>query len=258
MKIVVRKPFNLKVTKIHHMTIGHTMTCGHENGAVHLSTAERKGKEKAARRTAIVNTAERLFAAKGYDAVAMDEVAREAQLAKGTLYLYFNNKDSLYLAVAVRGAAILRDMMARGVAREARGIDKACAVSVAFYEFSKQHPFYFRMLADAGPRCHSADTGEAVRQEFAACNADCTKIAVDAVRAGITDGTVDPEAEPLKTAMFLLESSRAMISLPLGSVSAGGIKPARDEVIYFTLSRLRHAIENRRSKPLAGIDSGWI
>jgi TetR/AcrR family transcriptional regulator len=228
-----------------------------------MSTAERKEKEKAARRMAIVNAAERLFAANGYDGVAMVDVAREAQLAKGTLYLYFDNKDSLYLAVAIRGAAILKGMIARGVAREARGIDKACAVSVAFYEFSKQHPFYFRMLADAGSRCHSAGPGNdhpvvAVRQEFAACNADCTKIAVEAVRAGIADGTIDPEAEPLKTAMFLAESSRAMISIPLGSVSAGGIKPARDEVVFFTLGRLRHAIENRRSKPLEGIDSGWV
>jgi AcrR family transcriptional regulator len=223
-----------------------------------MSTVERKEKEKAARRAAIVNAAERLLAAKGYDGVAMDDVAREAQLAKGTLYLYFDNKDSLYLAVTVRGAAILKDMMARGVAREVRGIDKACAVSVAFYEFSRQHPFYFRMLADAGPRCQSTGTGEAARQEFAACNADCTKIAADAVKAGIKDGTIDPEAEPLKTAMFLVESSRAMIRIPLESVSAGGIKPARDEVFYFTLRRLRQAIENRQSKPVRGIDSGWI
>ncbi len=117
-----------------------------------MSTAERKEKEKAARRTAIVNAAERLFASKDYDGVAMDDVAREAQLAKGTLYLYFNNKDSLYLAVAVRGAVVLKEMMARGVAREARGIDKACAVSFAYYEFSKQRPFYFRILTDAGTR----------------------------------------------------------------------------------------------------------
>jgi AcrR family transcriptional regulator len=223
-----------------------------------MSTAERKGKEKAARRADIVNAAERLFASKGYDGVVMDDVASEAQLAKGTLYLYFINKESLYLTVAVRGAAILKEMMARGVAREARGIDKACAVGVAYYEFSKQHPFYFRLLTDAEPLCHSGDTGEAIRQEFAACAADCMKIAVDAVRAGMADGTIDPAAEPLKTALFLIESSRAMIKVPLISVSTGGIRPARDDVVYFTLSRLRHAIENRRGKPIESIDSRWI
>jgi Transcriptional regulator len=223
-----------------------------------MSTAERKEKEKAARRTAIAETAERLFAAKGYDGVAMDDVAREAQLAKGTLYLYFDNKDSLYFAVAIRGTVILKDMMARGVAREARGIDKACAVSVSFYEFSKQHPFYFRTLSDAMLRCNSAGTSEAARQELAARNADCTKIAIDAVNAGIKDGTIDPNAEPLKTAMFLIEATRAMIRLPLISVSSGSIRPARDEVFYFTLGQLRRAIENRGITPHEGVDSGWI
>ncbi len=223
-----------------------------------MSTAERKEKEKAARKTAIVSAAERLFAAKGYDGVAMDDVARESQLAKGTLYLYFDNKDSLYLAVAIHGTVILKDMMARGVAREARGIDKACAVSVAFYEFSKQHPFYFRTLSDAGPRCNSAGTSEALRQELAAHNADCTKIAIDAVNVGIKDGSIDPDAEPLKAAMFLIEASRAMIRSPLISSPVGSIRPARDEIFYFTLGRLRRAIENRGSTPLGGVDSGWI
>jgi TetR/AcrR family transcriptional regulator len=245
------------------MTSGHMLTCGHEKKAIPMSTAERKEKEKAARRAAIVNAAERLFASKGYDGVAMDDVAREAQLAKGTLYLYFNNKDSLYLAVAVRGAAILKEMMAQGVARETRGIDKACAISITYYEFSKQHPFYFRILTDAGARCPSDDTGVgcaagAVRQEFAIHAADSVKIAVDAVKAGIADGTIDPEAEPLKTATFLIESTRAVIRIPLETISRGGIKPARDEVVYFTLNRLRHAIENRQSKPLERLDSGWI
>ncbi|OPY28953.1 MAG: DNA-binding transcriptional repressor FabR [Methanocella sp. PtaU1.Bin125] len=237
------------------MTISHMMTHGHGR-AVSMSTAERKEKEKTARRAAIVNAAERLFASKGYGGVAMDDVAREAQLAKGTLYLYFDNKDSLYLAVAVRGAVILRDMMARGVAREVRGIDKACATGVAYYEFSKQHPFYFHVLTDAGPAGRPGDS--AIRQELAALAADCTKIAADAVRSGVADGTIDPEAEPHKTATFLIESARAMIRTPLLPASPGGIKPAREEVVYFALSRLRHAIEHRPGKPLESIDSGWI
>lgn len=223
-----------------------------------MSTKQRKEKEKEARSMAIVAAAQQLFAAKGFDGVTMDDVAREAGLAKGTLYLYFENKESLYVAVGVRGAEILGEMMAQGVAREAKGIDKAYATGVAFYEFSKKYPFYFRMLMDAEPRCHSGDVGDAVRREFAARNVESWKIVVAAVRAGIRDGTVRPDAEPLKTALFLIESSKAMIKIPPGTFSAGGAGTTRDEVVYFTLDTLRHAIENRRGKPYEGIDSGWI
>lgn len=223
-----------------------------------MSTKQRKEKEKEARRTAIVAAAERLFAAKGFDGVTMDDVALEAGLAKGTLYLYFENKESLYVAVVVRGAEILAEMMARGAARETKGIDRAYATGVAFYEFSKEYPFYFRMLMDAEPRCHWGDVSEPVRREFAARNLDAWKIVVDAVRTGIRDGTVRPDAEPLKTALFLIEATKAMIRLPAGALSLGGAGTTRDEVVYFTLDTLRHAIENRRGKPYEGIDSGWI
>ena len=43
----------------------------------------------------IIKSALKVFAQKGYGPVALDEIAREANLAKGTLYLYFQDKDDL-------------------------------------------------------------------------------------------------------------------------------------------------------------------
>ena len=49
-----------------------------------------------------LRTAEELFKKMGFRAVTMELVAREADLAKATLYSYFKNKDELYLAVCGR------------------------------------------------------------------------------------------------------------------------------------------------------------
>lgn len=57
--------------------------------------------EKQLRKDAIVNAAARLY----YDTQtlpAMNDVAHESGLAKGTLYLYFENKEALYLALHQR------------------------------------------------------------------------------------------------------------------------------------------------------------
>ena len=56
-----------------------------------MVTARRKEREKEQRRNEIVDAAEKLFFEKGYEGVSMDDVARDAELAKGTLYLYFKN-----------------------------------------------------------------------------------------------------------------------------------------------------------------------
>ena len=48
--------------------------------------------KKAKKRNTIIRASLRVFARKGYETTALDEVAREAGLAKGTLYLYFKDK----------------------------------------------------------------------------------------------------------------------------------------------------------------------
>jgi AcrR family transcriptional regulator len=60
---------------------------------------ESAGKDK---RSRILDAAQSLFLRYGVKRTALDEVVREAGIAKGTLYLYFDSKDALFAAVAER------------------------------------------------------------------------------------------------------------------------------------------------------------
>src|SRR5271155_1828971 len=55
------------------------------------------------KRERILSAALKLFAHEPYQAVTMDRVAASAEVAKGTLYLYFPSKDALYLGVLSDG-----------------------------------------------------------------------------------------------------------------------------------------------------------
>ncbi len=59
--------------------------------------------EPAARREAILDAALSVFAERGYEAARLDDVAERAGVAKGTLYLYFDDKEALFEEV-IRGA----------------------------------------------------------------------------------------------------------------------------------------------------------
>jgi AcrR family transcriptional regulator len=48
------------------------------------------------KRKMIMKAALKIFSQKGYSPAALDEVAREASIAKGTLYLYFQDKEDLF------------------------------------------------------------------------------------------------------------------------------------------------------------------
>jgi AcrR family transcriptional regulator len=52
-----------------------------------------------AKRQQILEGARRVFLAQGFDAASMGEIAREAGVSKGTLYVYFENKEDLFSAL---------------------------------------------------------------------------------------------------------------------------------------------------------------
>ena len=61
----------------------------------------RKERERSARRLAIVQAARAVFAEKGFDKATLEEIAERAEFGKGTVYNYFDNKESLFLAATV-------------------------------------------------------------------------------------------------------------------------------------------------------------
>jgi AcrR family transcriptional regulator len=55
--------------------------------------------DDSAKRRQIVEGARSIFLAQGFDAASMSEIARAAGVSKGTLYVYFANKEQLFEAI---------------------------------------------------------------------------------------------------------------------------------------------------------------
>lgn len=64
-----------------------------------MATATKWRRRKEARPQEILAAALTVFAERGYAATRLDDVARQAGVTKGTLYLYFPNKEELFKAV---------------------------------------------------------------------------------------------------------------------------------------------------------------
>ncbi len=67
-----------------------------------MGIKERKQREREMRRQQIMVAAKRVFTQKGYEKSTMEDIAREAELSPGTLYLYFKSKDELYASLCLR------------------------------------------------------------------------------------------------------------------------------------------------------------
>ncbi|MEE4356458.1 MAG: TetR/AcrR family transcriptional regulator [Desulfococcaceae bacterium] len=67
-----------------------------------MGIQERKQRERERRRQQIMIAAKRVFSVKGFNRATMEDIAKEAELSPGTLYLYFKNKDELFSSLSIR------------------------------------------------------------------------------------------------------------------------------------------------------------
>jgi AcrR family transcriptional regulator len=99
-------------------------------------------------REAILDAAERLFAARGVDGVAVRDLARELGLTPSSLYNHFPGKQALYEAVLERGLGPFAELIAHhgagAVTRE--GVRRTVALIVAHLG---EHPHLARLIQRA-------------------------------------------------------------------------------------------------------------
>ncbi len=76
------------------------------------------------RKSALLDAARRVFGQSGFEAATIDDIARDAGVAKGTVYLYYPSKWSIYWAALEEGIAEL-DGLTRERVRRATTLHQA-------------------------------------------------------------------------------------------------------------------------------------
>src|SRR6201989_1860353 len=71
-------------------------TTENSGGVAAASSASTRAGRAAERRAAIVEAAFDEFVARGFTATRIDDIARRAGVAKGTIYLHFKDKESMF------------------------------------------------------------------------------------------------------------------------------------------------------------------
>ncbi len=81
-----------------------------------------------AKRRAILDAAQKVFDARGYEAATMEEVAEEAGVSKGTLYNYFQNKEDLFAKVFSERLSGDQAELERLIEEPLPALDKLCRI----------------------------------------------------------------------------------------------------------------------------------
>lgn len=172
-----------------------------------MGNAERKAREKEMRKEDIVLSAERVFFAKGYNASTMDDVAKEAQFSKRTLYMYFSSKEQLYFEIMTRGYRLFLDML-KPEATAAGSSDPLEGLKTLFYKFhafQKEYPHHFQAIMEYQNReiDFSQNLTSRSKEECYELGEEVLRHLVRLLKEGIADGTFLPVLNPERTALIL-------------------------------------------------------
>ncbi len=178
------------------------------------------------RHDAILQTAIKLFGAKGYQSVTIDEIAKTAGVSRGLIHYHFGNKEDLLLQIVSSGKSIISESLnvisqsngsARNKIREALRVYMQLATSrlavaqmmlIAFFEV----PHTQRIRSDL------LEAYEEIRLQF---------------RGLIDEGLANREIRPMDGAVAArLAIGMALETIKMATLEEGSIDPdqAADEI----------------------------
>ena len=112
----------------------------------------RKEKERLARRKEILEAAQKVFAKEGFHQATIDEIAQEAELAKGTIYLYFKNKKELFYSLVEEKTEYLMNLIRKEAKKTETPVEKLSAITrhqLGFYEANRD---FFKIITSESSR----------------------------------------------------------------------------------------------------------
>ena len=113
----------------------------------------------------ILDAARAVFSREGYAATSVEDVAAEAGIGKGTVYLYFKSKEELYLAALVRDIGDFADKAREDMENAATFREKIEAFLRVRLEYCRAHEDFLRIyLSEYGSMCVTTPISKELRR----------------------------------------------------------------------------------------------
>jgi AcrR family transcriptional regulator len=175
-----------------------------------MGTKERREREKLQRRQQIIDAAEQCYREYGFDGSTMDNIAEKAELSKGTLYLYFENKQEIFWALGLQASNELAETLAQDLEQYPTGMAKLQAINdrvISFFQDNRDFLEIVRIMFQymKGFVWENMDEAREADDRIMA-------LMLDAVELGQRDGSIRKLADPQR---FVMTGYVSLLSLML-------------------------------------------
>jgi AcrR family transcriptional regulator len=171
----------------------------------------RRAEKKALSRRRILEAAREVFFRDGFMEANLDDVARGAGVAKGTLYRYFDSKAELYVAVLAHNGDIFERKMRESAAVQSVPPPELIRAVARFYlDHWLSNQDYFQIFWAIENQSVIGELPEGVIDEVTRLWEQCVDIVAGIVRRGVDEGHFR-ECDPWEVADILWTLANGLI-----------------------------------------------
>jgi AcrR family transcriptional regulator len=174
------------------------------------------------KRKQIIQMAAKLFAEKPFDQVRLDDVATAAGVGKGTVYIYFKNKEDLYFSLVYDGFAEMVERLKETAEGQKTAVEKLQDMSCNLSNYGVHHPELFEAMRTVAVPSQSSQF-DAKRKEM---SAHITEV----IRQGVAAGEFEDDRPDL-TGLYVPAMMRAAMLYHPGAVDAAGLSHHLSRII---------------------------
>jgi AcrR family transcriptional regulator len=202
------------------------------------SRARRAGRIRmtsAERREQLIGVARSLFAERGFEGTAVEEIAARAQVSKPVVYEHFGGKEGLYAVVVDREVLALLDGI-QGSLTDGRPRELIEQATLALLDYVETHTDGFRILA------RDSSVGSSTGS-FASILSDVASQVEDILAGAFKRQGLDPKTAPMYAQMLV-----GMVALT-GQWWLDARKPKKSEVAAHLVNLAWNGLSHLDAKP---------
>lgn len=161
----------------------------------------------------ILDAAKKLFAEKGVLQTTMDDISKEADYSKSTIYVYFASKEEIYNYIILENMVMLRDTLS-AIIDSNQGFEncyyKICKTLLGF---NKEYPLYFESIMGKISVEQEDFDKQPVLLDIFNVGEEINENICQLIQRGISDNYLRNDIEPLATVFMMWSSIYGIILL---------------------------------------------
>lgn len=171
----------------------------------------RKERDTQLRQADILNAAEHIFATRGYHKATIADIAKEAEYAVGTIYLYFKDKEALYITLIEKKARDLILKVKEEVEKVRGSAEKLkVLIETQLAYFEENRDFFHIYFSERGD-FHHCDISKKISKSAVDRFIRYIDYMTELIKKAQTEKVIRKELEPKRMAYLLAAMLNAVI-----------------------------------------------